>query len=80
MTTKTYRPLDELIEKSGLKINAIAQKLEMSPQNLYKIRMDLRRMDIMKMEQLAETLGVDFNDVYEIHKKFRNEVDKNATK
>jgi len=44
------------------------------------MRCNLLKMDINHMELLAEILGVDFFDIYELRKKFTQQVSKNATK
>lgn len=79
MNTKTYKPLDDLIEKSGLKLWFIADELGVSRQRLHDIRMDPSTMSIDQMEKLAVILNVGFMDVYGIYKNFKEEVDKNTT-
>lgn len=79
METKTYEPLDELMERTGLKYGYIANELGISTQRLYDIRVNPRSMSIEQMEMLAQILNVSFMDIYKVQKKFRKEVDKNAT-
>lgn len=79
MTTKTYQPLDVLIEQTGLKYGFIAKELGISTQRLYDMRINPRSMGVEQMEKLAHILNVSFMDVYEVQKKFRAEVDKNTT-
>lgn len=80
MSVKTYKPLEELIEASGLKLDYIAEEMDISRQRLYSIRLNPDTMGINQMEQLALLLNVDFMDIYNIYKKFKKEVPKNATK
>jgi len=79
MESKTYEPLDELMERTGLKYGYIANELGVSTQRLYDIRVNPRSMSIEQMEKLAQILNVSFMDIYKVQKKFRKEVDKNIT-
>lgn len=75
----TYKPLDELINRSGMKIDAIASKMGISRQRLYELRKDPLQLGIDQIETLAHCIKVDFWDIYEVRKKFKLEVDKNTT-
>lgn len=79
MTKATFEPLDDLIEEKGLRYNFVAKKMGINPSYLWQMRCNLLKMDINHMEILAEILGVDFFDIYELRKKFVQNVDKNAT-
>lgn len=79
MLTKTYKPMDSLIEKSGLKYDKIAERMGISTNYLYKMRANPRRMDVDHIEELSKVLDLDFMSVYEIVKKFKSEVDKMAS-
>lgn len=79
MTKATFKPLDNLIEEKGLRYNFVAKKMGINPSYLWQMRCNLFKMDINHMELLAEILGVDFFDIYELRKKFEQEVSKNAT-
>ncbi|EMF0102267.1 helix-turn-helix domain-containing protein [Enterococcus hirae] len=80
MTKATFEPLDNLIEEKGLRYNFVAKKMGIDPSYLWQMRCNLLKMDINHMELLAEILGVDFFDIYELRKKFAQNVSKNATK
>lgn len=80
MGAKTYKELDDLIEKSGYKINFIANKIGVSPVRFWKMRVDPRTISITQMEQLADICDVKFEVIYNLQKKFRIEVDKNVTR
>ena len=79
MSEETFEGLDDLISKSGLKLNFIADEMNISRQRLYEIRMKPNTMGVDQMEKLAHLLSVDFMDIYQVYKNFKKEVSKNAT-
>lgn len=79
MAQLTYEPLDELIEKSGMKLDSVANSMGISRQRLYELRKNPLALGIEQMELLANCLRVSFSDIYEVRKKFKKEVDKNTT-
>lgn len=79
MSEETFEELDDLISKSGLKLNFIADEMNISRQRLYEIRMKPNTMGVDQMEKLAHLLNVDFMDIYQVYKNFKKEVSKNAT-
>lgn len=79
MSRQTYKPLDELIDRSGMKMDAIANEMGISRQRLYELRKDPLQLGIDQIETLAHCIRVDFWDIYEVRKKFKLEVDKNTT-
>lgn len=79
MAVKVYKELEVLIDNSGLKLGYISEQMGISRQRLLEIRKNPSSMSIDQMENLAQLLNVDFMDIYDIHKNFRKNVDKNAT-
>ena len=79
MSAKTYEEMDQLIEESGMKLTSIADKMGISTQRLYIMRINPLTMDIEQMEQFAQVVGTTFDAVYDIRKKFRHKVDKKET-
>lgn len=79
MSSKTYKPLDKLIDESGLKINVIAERMGIVPSMLWKLRVEPNKMNVTQMETFASIVGVKFIDIYNLSKKFEQEVDFNAT-
>lgn len=75
----TYKPLDDLINRSGMKKDAIANAMGISRQRLYELRKDPLQLGVEQIETLAHVIRVDFSDIYEVRKKFKLEVDKKAT-
>lgn len=69
MSERTNKAIDELIENSGLKLSYIADRMNISRQRLYDIRVNPLSMGIDQMEMLAEILNVDFTDIYKASKK-----------
>ena len=62
-----------------MKKTAIAEKMGISSGMLWRMRVNPKRMGVEHMESLAVILNLDFMDIYKVQKKFRTEVDKNAT-
>jgi predicted transcriptional regulator len=79
MSNETFKELDDLISRSGLKLNFIAEELGVSRQRLYEIRVKPNTMGIDQMEKMAYLLNVDFMDIYKIYKNFKQKVSNNAT-
>lgn len=79
MSEETFKELDDLITRSGLKLNFIADEMNISRQRLYEIRMKPNTMGVDQMEKLAHLLNVEFMDIYQIYKNFQKNVSKNAT-
>ncbi|MDO4680302.1 MAG: helix-turn-helix transcriptional regulator [Aerococcus sp.] len=77
--SKTYPPLDQLINSTGLKLTAIADRLGVDTSTLYKWRVYPNTIGIDEMESLAKITGVSFLDIYKITKKFKQEVAKKST-
>lgn len=74
----TYKPLDKLIENSGYRLDYIANKLGVTSNRLWKMRVDPSTISIVQLEILADLFGCSFFDMYEFQKKFRFEFDKNT--
>lgn len=72
LTKKTYEPLDNLIESTGLKYTYIAEQLGKDVSTIYKWRLNPKSMDIRQMEDLANVIGVEFYDVYDVVKNFED--------
>lgn len=75
-----YNSIDEAIDEAGLKQEFIAKKMGISRQRLYDLRKNPTLLNIEQMELLANILNLKFSDIYDIRKKFKKEVDKNATR
>lgn len=80
MSSKTFEELDNIIESKGLKYDYVAEQMGISRQRLYDIRKDPTTMGIDQMEELAFILNVNFTDIYQIYKNFKQKVSKKATK
>ncbi|RLK63177.1 hypothetical protein D3H64_06185 [Atopobacter sp. AH10] len=75
MEAKTFKPLDDLLDKTGYKLTYIAEQLGIKPSTLYKWRVSPNMIGVDGMEGIAKLTGVDFIDVYNIVKKFKEKVD-----
>lgn len=71
---ETYKPLNELIDSSGFKLNYIADQMGISRIRLYQIRENPNLMSIDQMEKFAEILNVDFSVIHEIRKQYSDEI------
>lgn len=79
MQTKTYKPIDDMIRTTGLKMGAVADLMGVTPSMLWRLRVDPTKMSVGQMEKFGEIVGVDFFTVYETTKKFTEKVDLIAT-
>lgn len=61
--------LDDIIENSGLKLEAIAKRMEISSNYLWRKRNKPETMDIDFVVRLAEVLSVDVDRLIESIKK-----------
>lgn len=78
--SNTYKPLDDLLNKSGLKKEAIAKKMNIDVSYLYKLRSNPKNISAIRLGEMAEVTGVDFAELYSTVKKFALEHDKLAKK
>lgn len=76
---KTYKPLDELLDTSGLKYSAIAKKINVPYNTFYKWRINPSRIDAVSAANLAEVIQVELIDVILVLKKFEQKLDKMAS-
>lgn len=76
---KTYEPLDELLDSSGLKYIAIAQKINIPYNTFYKWRVNPRKIDAVSAANIADVIGVDLSDVIFVLKNFNPKLDKSAS-
>lgn len=64
VTKVTDLTFDELIGQSGLKLEYIAAKLDMTSNNLWKIRQNPKRLNVNLIDKLTEILDVEDGVVY----------------
>ena len=76
---KTYEPLDELLDSSGLKYIAIARKINIPYNTFYKWRVNPRKIDAVSAANIAEAIGADLADVILVLKNFTQKLDKKAS-
>lgn len=67
----TNQALDNLISQKGYSFEEVATKMGMTRQRLHQLRQEPYKMNVMHMEKLADIIGVEFEDVYKIHKSSR---------
>lgn len=68
MSKKTFKPLDDMIENSGLKLDYIAEKMGITRMRLYQMRVNPISMSFEQMEKLADILGVSTEYVLKIRR------------
>ncbi|RQE00529.1 hypothetical protein D6111_08645 [Lactococcus lactis] len=76
---KTYEPLDDLLDSSGLKYKVIAKKINVPYTTFYKWRINPSRIDAVSAANIAEVIGVDLTDVIFVLKNFNQKLDKLAS-
>ena len=76
---KTYEPLDELLDSSGMKYKVIAKKINVPYTTFYKWRINPSRIDAVSAANIAEVIGVDLTDVIFVLKNFNQKLDKLAS-
>ncbi|WP_251713134.1 hypothetical protein [Lactococcus ileimucosae] len=76
---KTYKPLDDLLDSSGLKYKVIAKKINVPYNTFYKWRINPSRIDAISAANIAEVIGVDLADVIFVLKNFKQKLDKMAS-
>lgn len=76
--SNTYKPLDDLLDRSGLKKEAIARKMNIDVSYLYRLRSNPQNISAIRLGEMAEATGVDFVELYDAVKKFTLEHDKLA--
>ena len=76
---KTYEPLDALLDSSGLKYIAIADKINVPYNTFYKWRINPKRIDAVSAANIADVVGVDLREVIFIIKNFETKLDKTAS-
>lgn len=79
MEKKTFQQLDELLDSSGLKYVAIAEKINIPYNTLYKWRVNPSRIDAVSAANLAEVLGIELSEVIIVLKNFNLKLDKMAS-
>jgi predicted transcriptional regulator len=68
--SKTCKPFDELIENSGLKYSAVAEKMGIDQSRLYKIRINPKKLKFDQAEVLSSIIGVELPVIYATIKNF----------
>lgn len=71
MQQKTNRKIDELIQQSKLTQREFANKMDLSRQRTWDLRVDPANMSVKQMEKIATILRVDFDVIHQIHKDAR---------
>lgn len=71
MQQKTNRKIDELIQQSKLTQREFANKMDLSRQRTWDLRVDPANMSVKQMEKMATILRVDFDVIHQIHKDAR---------
>lgn len=69
--TKTYKPLDELLEQTGLKKKVIAERLCVDNATLYKWRKNPTSISAVALGELSEVTGIPFMILFQTVKNFK---------
>lgn len=73
---KTYKPLDDLLESSGMKLEQISEKSGIPYSTLYKWRINPRRIKAIELGLIANVTHINLDEYMRILKKFKLELDK----
>lgn len=73
---KTYKPLDDLLKKTGMTFKAIADKSGMKDYTLYRLRQRPSKMDQKDIINIADATGIDERKISDITLFFARKVDK----
>lgn len=73
LSNVTFKPFDDLIQNSGLKLDAVASRMNVSRQRLYEFRKDPACMSVDQLKKMADILGVEFADMYNLREAYQNE-------
>lgn len=77
--TKTYKPLDDLIDKTGLKKKVIVDRLGIDYTTFYRWRVKPSSITAVELGELSEVSGIDFMLLFTVVKNFKTEHDKLAS-
>lgn len=77
--SKTYQPLDELLDETGLKKKVIAERMGVDYSVFYKWRKNPKSISAIELGELSEATGISFTVLYDTVKKFKVEHDKLAS-
>lgn len=70
MNLKRLETLEDIIQSSGLKLDKIAEGMNISTNYLWKLRQNPKKMDANQMVQLAEILNVNVIRLFNAIKNF----------
>ncbi|WP_428815232.1 hypothetical protein [Lactococcus lactis] len=67
---KTYKPLDDILKKSGVRYEAIARNMGITYNALYRIRLAPNKLTLDKLKELEKAAGLEDNSIYDLMKNF----------
>lgn len=73
---KTYKPFDELLQSTGMKYAAIAEKSGMKDYTLYRLRMQPSKLDSVTIAKISEATGINEEKIFKLSYFFATKVDK----
>lgn len=73
---KTYKPLDDLLESTGMKYSAIAAKSNIDKSYLYRLRKKPSKLDVELIKKISDATGIDKRKLFEVSYFFTLKVDK----
>jgi len=68
--SKTYQPLDEVIEKSGIKYKVIAERMGVSYDSLRNWRIEPNKLTLERIQELEQVIGAEQGTIYKVMKNF----------
>lgn len=73
---KTYEPFDDLLQSTGMKFKAIAEKSGMKDYTLYRLRQYPSKLDSGTIAKISRATGINEEKIFKISYFFATKVDK----
>ncbi|MBB5887719.1 plasmid maintenance system antidote protein VapI [Lactovum miscens] len=68
--SKTYKPLDDLLGESGMKFTTISERIGLTSNAFYRVRVNPRKLTLEKIQRLGSVTGIDPDRIYQVSKNF----------
>lgn len=69
--SKTYKPLDDLLKGSGLRMEAISERIGLEPSGFYRMRLNPKKLTLEKIQRISDATGIDSELIYKVSKNFK---------
>lgn len=76
MAKTTYKPFDDLLQTTGMKYKAIAEKAGMKDYILYRLRQQPSKLDSATIAKISKATGINEEKIFKVSYFFATKVDK----